>query len=418
MKSRRSRSNFTGQLFYTAIAIECMALPLPSQSVLAQAQQAQSQAMTSTKEAPKIPNDQLDSLVAPIALYPDSLLSQTLVASTYPLEIIQLQQWLEQNKNLKGQALADAVKKQHWDPSVQAMAAFPDVVQKLADNIQWTTNLGNAFLAQQPDLMNAVQQMRAKAQGTGNLKTTAQQKVETQTVEGGKQVIVIQLASPNIVYVPTYDPVVVFGPPVFPYPPLLYPPGYYAGMALSFGAGFALGAVWGGGWGWGFGWGGGNVTINNNNTYINNYNIHNHRFYGHNGRWHHDPQHRGGAPYSRASALQVRHELAARETGAERNRFGGGGERRPGGEARPGEGGNGERSQGGEERRGRGGEGDRIGDRRVSPDSGFGSRHNAFGGGREFRGRDAWASSRRGEHSWSRGGHREGGYRRGGHRRG
>src|SRR5213082_3909493 len=140
-----------------------------------------------TEQAPKLPNDQLDSLVAPIALYPDPLLAQTLAASTYPLEIIQLQQWMAQNKNLKGKALGDAVAKQPWDPSVQGLVEFPDVVQRMAGNIQWTTDLGNAFLAQQSDVMDAVQRLRGKAQGTGNLKTNAQQTVETKT-EGGKQV--------------------------------------------------------------------------------------------------------------------------------------------------------------------------------------------------------------------------------------
>src|SRR6266849_6065247 len=190
------------KLFYGVIAIAGLAL-LSSGST-AFAQQAQSQVMTTTtntdaQQAPKIPNDQLDSLVAPIALYPDQLLSQTLVASTYPLEIIQLQQWLEKNNNLKDNALASAVQKQNWDPSIQAMAAFPDVVKRLADDIQWTTDLGNAFLAQESDVMDAVQRMRAKAQSKGTLKTSAQQKVETQTVEGGKQVIVVQQANPDVV---------------------------------------------------------------------------------------------------------------------------------------------------------------------------------------------------------------------------
>jgi hypothetical protein len=208
--------------------------------------QAQSQVMTTTTTEPapveKIPPDQLDSLVAPIALYADPLLAQTLAASTYPLEVIQLQQWMERNKNLKDKALADAVAKQPWDPSVQALSATPDVVQRLAGNIQWTTDLGNAFLAQQSDIMEAVQRMRAKAQGTGNLKTSAQQKVETKTVEGGKQVIVVEPANPEVIYVPSYDPTVVYGPPAYPYYPYTYP-GYYPGMGLAWGAaGFALGA--------------------------------------------------------------------------------------------------------------------------------------------------------------------------------
>jgi hypothetical protein len=225
-------------------------------------------------QATKIPPDELDSLVAPIALYPDPMLAQTLAASTYPLELIQLQQWLVKHPTLKDKALADAVAKQDWDPSVQAMAALPDLVKRLADDIQWTTDLGNAFLAQQKDVMDAVQRMRKKAQDKGNLKTTEQQKVETQVIES-KSTIVIQQSNPQVVYVPSYDPVVVYGPPVYPYPPIYYPPpGYYAaGVAIAFGVGIMMGAFWGGGWGWGCGWGGGSVNVNINNSFNRNANI-------------------------------------------------------------------------------------------------------------------------------------------------
>ena len=240
--------------------------------MLAQSQQATG----STKAAAaKISPDQLDSLVAPIALYPDPLLAQALAASTYPLEVIQLQQWLEKNKNLKDKALADAVAKQHWDPSVQALAGLPDVVKRLANDIQWTTDLGNAFLAQQSEVMDAVQRMRKKAQDKGNLKSTEQQKVETKVIEN-KSVIIVEQANPQVVYVPSYDPVVVYGPAYYPYPPIYYPPvGYYAaGMAISFGVGVAMGAFWSGGWGWGCGWGGNNdITINRNNNFNRNSNI-------------------------------------------------------------------------------------------------------------------------------------------------
>ena len=294
-------------------------------------------------EAPaKIPDDQLDSLVAPIALYPDPLLAQTLAASTYPLEIMQLQQWLGKNTGLKDKALTEAVQKQPWDPSVQALAAFPDVVKRLADDIQWTTDLGNAFLEQQSDVMDAVQRMRKKAQDKGNLKTTEQQKVETKVVES-KQVIVIEQAKPEVVYVPSYNPTVVYGPPVYPYPPVAYPPpGYYAaGVAISFGVGVAMGAFWSGGSCCGCGWGGNNnVYINNNNNFVRNStaNINggnrvnaqggnrvNAR--GGNSTWQHNPQHRGGAPYSdrntanryggtaRGDTLQSR-QNAARQTQA------------------------------------------------------------------------------------------------------
>src|SRR5262252_1300960 len=227
----------------------------------------------SSEQASQIQPDQLDSLVAPIALYPDPLLAQTLAASTYPLELIQLQQWLARNPGLKDKALEDAVAKQPWDPSVQALAALPDVVKRLADDIQWTTDLGNAFLAQQSDVMDAVQRMRKKAQDKGNLKSTEQQKVETQVVES-KSVIVIQQANPQVVYVPSYDPVVVYGPPVYPYPYYPYYPGYYAGgLAISFGVGVMMGAFWSGGWGWGCGWGNNEININNNNNFNRNSNI-------------------------------------------------------------------------------------------------------------------------------------------------
>src|SRR5207249_11136081 len=155
---------------HAVLIIACLALLSPGYRVaVAQGTEPQNAAPTGSAapaaEAPKIPNDQLDSLVAPIALYPDPLLAQTLAASTYPLEIIQLEQWMNKNKNLKGKGLADAVEKQNWDPSVQAMAVFPDVVKQLAENVSWTSDLGNAFLAQQADVMDAAQRMRAKAQG-------------------------------------------------------------------------------------------------------------------------------------------------------------------------------------------------------------------------------------------------------------
>jgi hypothetical protein len=216
-----------------------------------------------------LPADQLDSLVAPIALYPDPLLSQTLVASTYPLEVVQLQQWMGQHKDLKDQALVDAVKKQDWDPSIQSLAALPDVVKLLSENIKWTTDLGNAFLAQQADVMDAVQRMRKKAQDKGSLKTTEQQKVETQVVEQ-KQVIVIEQANPQVIYVPTYNPTVVYPPPVYAYPPVVYPPYYGVGMAFT--AGIIMGAAFSGGWGYNCGWGSSNVNINVNNNYVKNSN--------------------------------------------------------------------------------------------------------------------------------------------------
>jgi len=279
------------------VAILCAALLVPGQTVFL-AQAASPAPAQSAAEAPKLPPEQLDALVAPIALYPDPLLGQVLVASTYPLEIVQLQQWLAKNPGLKDKALADAVAKQPWDPSIQSMAALPDAVKRLGDDIQWTTGLGNAFLAQQSDVMDAVQRMRKKAEGTGALKTNEQQTVETKVIEQ-KTVIVVEPANPQVVYVPSYNPVVVYGPPVYAYPPIYYPPyptgAVVAAGMISFGVGIAIGAAWGhGGYGYGCGWGGNNINVNVNNNFNRNTNINR----GGNSNWNHNPQHRGAAPYS------------------------------------------------------------------------------------------------------------------------
>src|SRR5499427_1011003 len=342
MHLKSSDRGLLAQIVRNFVAVVCAILLVPGDTALLAS--PQEQAAAPADQAAKIPPDQLDSLVAPIALYPDPLLAQVLAAATYPLEIIQLQQWLGQNKNLKDQALVDAVKKQGWDPSIQAMAALPDVVKRLADDIKWTTDLGNAFLAQQSDVMDAVQRMRKKAKDKG-LKSNEQMKVETQTVEN-KQVIVIQQASPQVIQVPSYDPVVVYGPPPYPYPPIYYPPpppsgwAVAGGMALSFGIGVAMGAAWGGGWGWGCGWGHNDVNVNVNNNFNRNTNISNSgnrvNARGGNSSWQHNPQHRGGAPYgdrstanrfggtTRGDSLSNRQASARRNQGQDRGRQQGG----------------------------------------------------------------------------------------------
>src|SRR5258708_5903723 len=188
------------------------------------------------------------------------------------------------------------------------MAAVRDVVKQLSEDVQGTTDLGNAFLEQRSDVMDAVQRMRKKAKDSGNLKSSEQQKVETKVVES-KQVIIVEQANPQVVYVPSYNPTVVYGAPAYPYPPIAYPPpGYYAaGMALSFGIGIAMGAAWGGGWGYNSGWGGGNnnININTNNNFVKNSNRQNvsNRTGGGN-NWQHNPQHRGGAPYSNGATAK------------------------------------------------------------------------------------------------------------------
>src|SRR6266704_3496324 len=374
------------KLIYGVIAVLGLAL-----SSSAFAQQAQSQEMTTTtndQETAKLPPQELDSLVAPIALYSDPLLAQTLAASTYPLEIIQLQQWMDRNKGLKGKALADAVAKQPWDPSVQGLVEFPDVVQRMAGNVQWTTDLGNAFLAQQSDVMGAVQRMRAKAQGTGNLKTSAQQVVKTETVSSGKQVIEIQQANPDVVYVPSYDPQVVYGPPppAYPYYPYTYP-GYVPGTALAWGAGIALGAAawgaWGGNWG-NCDWGHGDVNINNNNNFNKNVNRNVNRGQaGQGNKWQHNAQHRGNAPYGNR---QTANKYGGTTRGQGGRGAGAGAGTRPGAGGagtRPGGGGAGTRPSGGGAgaRPGGGTAKNQVGNRSASSRPSAGPKGGGFSGG-------------------------------------
>ena len=258
---------------------------------------------------------QLDNLVAPIALYPDPLLGQLLVASTYPLEVVEANQWLQQNKNLGGRELIDSAKQQPWDPSVQALVAVPDALAMLNQDIRWTTELGDAFLAQQADVMSAVQQMRARAQANGNLRSTPQQTVTTDT-QGGQQAIIIQPADPQIIYVPYYDPLYVWGPPVYGY----YPPLYYSGFGFGFGRGFNLGFCfngWGGwsGWGWGLNWFGRAVSVFVNDLFFHRFGFLQGLFGGGSGgrtAWVHDPGHRLGIPYAnRQVAARFEHASMA-----------------------------------------------------------------------------------------------------------
>ena len=373
-------------------AAVCAALLIPSNVAFRIAASTGHDDNARHRAAAKIPNDQLDSLVAPIALYPDPLLAQVLAASTYPLEIIQLQQWMTKHPDLKGEALAAAVEKENWDPAVQGLAALPDVVKRLGDDIKWTADLGNAFLAQQSDVMDAVQRMRKKASDAGNLKTTEQQKVTTQVVQT-KEVIVIQQANPQVIYVPAYNPVVVYGPPIYPYPPIYYPPpGYYAaGVAIGFGVGIAMGAFWGGGWGYGPRWGYGSVNINVNNRYVNHYNrYNNYNRYG--GNWNHNPAHRGGTPYAdrntanryggtaRGDSAATRQATARQNSGASArtqpaagaNRSGSAGANRAGASAGT--------SSVGANRGTAGAGGDRVGNRNIPSSQGSSRNGNAFGG--------------------------------------
>jgi len=232
--------------------------------------------------------EQIEQLVAPIALYPDALVAQILMASTYPLEVVQAARWTKENPKVTGKALEDTMQKQPWDPSVKSLTAVPQVLAMMNDKLDWTQKLGDAFLAQQKDVMDGAQRLRSKALAAGNLKSGKEQKVTTEK-ENGTTVIKIEPANPEVVYVPVYNPTMVYGPWPYPaYPPYYYyPPAYAGGVFFAFSVGIIIGNAW---WG-GCHWGGGNVYINHNN--YNNFN----RTNISGGDWQHKPEHRKGVEY-------------------------------------------------------------------------------------------------------------------------
>jgi hypothetical protein len=246
---------------------------------------------------PVFRQEELDQILAPIALYPDSLLAQVLMAATYPLEVVQADRWVRQNRNLPPEALNDALDRQRWEPSVKALVPFPDVLSMMSERLEWTQMVGDAFLAQEADVMATVQELRAKAYAAGNLRSTQQQ-----TVSREGTIIVVQPANPQVVYVPVYSPTVVYGrwwhpayPPVAVYP---YPPGamIVAGV-VTFGVGIAVASAWNHGWGR-CDWGHRNVYVNVNRTVnINRTTTVIHTREIQTTTWRHDPGHRKGVAY-------------------------------------------------------------------------------------------------------------------------
>jgi hypothetical protein len=237
--------------------------------------------------------DQIAQLVAPIALYPDPLVAQILMASTYPLEVVEADRWIKQNPGLKGDSLDKALLDKNWDVSVKSLCQYPDVLSSMSQNLDMTAQLGDAFLSQEKDVMDTIQELRAKAQAQGNLKTTEQQTVSVDPTD--PQVIVIQPSNPQIVYVPTYNPTVVYG--AWPYPAYqpyswYYPGAVLAGAAIGFGIGYAVGSSWG----WSnCNWHGGNVNVNYNRTVnFNRVNVNNRVG---NQNWQHNVNHRRGVAY-------------------------------------------------------------------------------------------------------------------------
>ncbi len=278
---------------------------------------------------PTFSQQELDQMLAPIALYPDPLLSQILMAATYPLEIVEAARWSAANPNLTGDAAVQAVDGQNWDRSVRSLVAFPQVLQTLDQNIQWTERLGDAFLAQQSQVMDTVQKLRQKAQQTGNLGSNSQ--IQVTQADGN---IDVAPANPDVVYVPYYDPALVYGSWWWPdYPPFFWAPwpgyGWYGGFA--WGIGIGIGA----------------------DFFFTSWDWRNHRIYAHNPRhpgddhpWQHDPGHRHGVPYRDASLnRQFGRGFATSESRAQYRGH------RPAESASPGEPGNRFATQAGGERR-------------------------------------------------------------------
>jgi Protein of unknown function (DUF3300) len=272
-------------------------------------------ALAQTPSPPTVPSseqllksEEVDALVAPIALYPDTLLAEMLMASTYPLEVVQAERWVTKNKSLKGDRLKAAVDKQPWDQSVKSLVATPSVLEMMSANLAWTQKLGDAVLARQADVMDAIQRLRSKAVANDKLTTTKEQTV-TVKEQDNKQVIAVEPADPNTLYVPYYDPAVVYsGWPYPSYPPYYFPPPSYIApgiiaAGLAFGTGYALGrwARGGNNWGGGMYWGRNNIFVNRP-VDINNIG----------NRWEHRPEHRRGVRYNYP---QVQQKFGSRGAG-------------------------------------------------------------------------------------------------------
>jgi hypothetical protein len=358
------------QLAGTLTAIALLAIMMPG--VAARAQAPAEPATTAPAEQ-LLKAEELDQLVAPIALYPDALLAEVLMASTYPLEVVQADRWVGEHKKLKGDALKAEADKQNWDESLKSLVATPSVLSMMSAKLDWTEKLGDAVLAQQADVMDAIQRLRARAQAQNKLTTTKEQIVTVKQTEG-KQVIVIEPATPNAVYVPYYNPAVVYGGWPYPaYPPYYFPPpGYIAGAAIAtgiaFGTAYALGRWASGGsyWGGGFNWSGNNINVNRPVNINNTVNA-----------WQHNSAHRRGVAYNNTNVQQRFGNTNIRAGSQTRLDFRGrSGEQvlRPGG---------GERGNLGGERGNLGGQRANIGDRGNRPTVGGGTpgnRRNAGGG--------------------------------------
>jgi hypothetical protein len=405
---------------------------------------AEEPAPAAASEPAKLTPDQLEQLVAPIALYSDALLMQVIMASTYPLELVEADRWVRQNAGLKDDALDKALESKDWDPSVEGLTHFPDLLKRMSENLDWTKDLGDAFLGQKDDVFAAIQSMRRKAKESGSLQTNEQQKVTTEVVNN-KETIVVQPTNPEVVYVPQYAQT-AYGP-TYTAPPA-YPSayGYMPGMAtglLAFGTGMAVGALVSDGCNWGSGdvyvndnyngGGGGGKNNSNNNTNVNVNKNKVTNVKGGDKTWQHNPEHRRNVGYrdsktqekfqgrdsARGRDQQVRDQSRGYDRGDRGGQSSGLGGRQTaqGDRGRDGGGRDGGGRDGGANRSDRGGAGGGggRGDARSSgPSSGGRESFGGQGGGRDTRQVSQRGASSRGTQSYAGGGGGGGGANRGG----
>ncbi len=307
MSSWVHRFYFTPALI---VPIVLAAAPLP---VLAQGQQAQQQPSPPPQQQPQqqaLTQQQLQQLVAPIALYPDALLAQVLTASTYPLEVTMAARWSEKNQNLKGAALEDAMQKQSWDPSVKGLTSVPQVLAMMNEKLDWTNQLGEAFLAQPDDVQNAIQALRGQAESTGNLKSSKEQRVRRVAAPpstgyvGPPEYIVIEPMEPDYINVPVYDPLIVYGSGYWApaYAPFFwYPPWWTVGAAFGFGAALFVGPALYYHYNWGYG---GFAAIQTNTMLYSKFNKVNLSGGGQFQNWKFDPAHHGNVQFKNTKLQQ------------------------------------------------------------------------------------------------------------------
>jgi hypothetical protein len=309
------RTELTMDIRYKTLIAAILAVTVPA---FAQQQATAPAGQSAAPAAKAFSQQELDELLAPIALYPDALLAQVLMASTYPLQVVEAARWVKANPNVKDKKLEEALKDQSWDPAVKSLVTLPQVLTMMNEKLEWTQKLGDAVLAQQADVMKTAQNLRKKAEAAGNLKSTPEQKVKTEQ-QNGQTVYIIESAKPEVVYVPTYNPATIYGSWWYPYPPpyYYYPPGYVAGAGFWFATGVIVGgAIWGG-----CGWGHNEINIDIDRQNNFNRNTSRNTQVNANNKFQHNAENRKGVPYRDNATAQKYNKGGDRAAAQSRDQF-------------------------------------------------------------------------------------------------